>query len=160
MNEDLNRNSAERAHENLAQFTRLNYGAAFASGQLVLRTIFFSNFSAMVAVLFFLSTIAGKVSVAEISIISSSLIWFVAGITAGLTALTCAYLANLYDAYVATSVTPTWEYPYNKPGPTTHYYLRIARLVDSLAIMAGAVSLLFFIIGMWDVRSAIILLGK
>lgn len=160
MNEDLDRKTAERAHENLTEFTRQNYEAAFKSGQIALRTVVLVNGGAAVAVLFFLSAIAAKVSVAQISVVAHSLIWFVAGITCGLIALTCAYLTNLYDANVGTSVSQTWQYPYSQPGRYTHYFVRISRFVHILAIVAGSASLLLFIVGMWDIRSAIILLGK
>ena len=160
MNEDLDRKTAERAHENLTEFTRQNYEAAFKSGQIALRTVVLVNGGAAIAVLFFLSAIAAKVSVAQISVVAHSLIWFVAGITCGLIALTCAYLTNLYDANVGTSVSQTWQYPYSQPGRYTHYFVRISRFVHILAIVAGTASLLLFIVGMWDIRSAIILLGK
>jgi hypothetical protein len=160
MNEDLDRKTAERAHENLTEFTRQNYEAAFKSGQIALRTVVLVNGGAAVAVLFFLGAIAARVSVVQISIVASSLIWFVAGITCGLIALTCAYLTNLYDANVGTSLSQTWQYPYSQPGRYTQYFVRLSRFVHILAILAGTVSLLLFVVGMWDVRSAIILLGK
>jgi hypothetical protein len=160
MNQGPDRKAAERAHENLTEFTRQNYEAAFKSGQLALRTVVLVNGGAAVAVLFFLSAIASKVTVAQIAIVAASLIWFVAGITSGLIALTCAYLTNLYDANVGTSLSQTWEYPYNRPGRYTEYFARVSRFVHILAIVAGAASLLLFMVGMWDVRLAIILLGK
>jgi hypothetical protein len=160
MNEDLDRKAAERAHENLTEFTRQNYEAAFKSGQIALRTVVLVNGGAAVAVLFFLGIIAARVSVAQISIVASSLIWFVAGITFGLIALTCAYLTNLYDANVGTSLSQTWQYPYNQPGRYTQYFVRVSRFVHIVAIVAGTASLVLFIVGMWDVRSAIILIGK
>jgi ABC-type transport system involved in multi-copper enzyme maturation permease subunit len=160
MNEDLDRKAAERAHENLTEFTRQNYEAAFKSGQIALRTVVLVNGGAAVAVLFFLGIIAARVSVAQISIVASSLIWFVAGITCGLIALTCAYLTNLYDANVGTSLSQTWQYPYNQPGRYTQYFVRVSRFVHIVAIVAGTASLVLFIVGMWDVRSAIILIGK
>lgn len=160
MNEDLDRKTAERAHENLTEFTRQNYEAAFKSGQIALRTVVLVNGGAAVAVLFFLGAIAARVSVVQISVVASSLIWFVAGITCGLIALTCAYLTNLYDANVGTSLSQTWQYPYSQPGRYTQYFVRLSRFVHILAILAGTVSLLLFVVGMWDVRSAIILLGK
>jgi hypothetical protein len=160
MVEDLNRKAAERAHRDLTEFTRQNFQAAFQSGQIALRALILVNGGAAVAVLFFLSTIAAKVSVAQISVVASSLIWFVAGITCGLMALTCAYLTNLYDANVGTSVNQTWEYPYSQPGRYTHHFVRVSRYAHILAILAGIASLLLFVVGMLDVRSAIILLGK
>ena len=160
MNEDLDRKTAERAHENLTEFTRQNFQAAFQSGQIALRTVVLVNGGAAVAVLFFLGTIASKVSVAQISVVAASLIWFAAGITCGLLALTCAYLTNLYDANVGASLSQTWDYPYNQPGRYTHYFVRLSRFVHIVAIVAGTASVLFFLVGMWDVRAAIILLGK
>jgi hypothetical protein len=160
MVEDLNRKTAERAHESLTEFTRQNYQAAFQSGQIALRTVVLVNGGAAVAVLFFLSTVAPRISVAQIAVVASSLLWFVAGITCGLIALTCAYLTNLYDANVGTSLSQTWEYPYNRPGRYTHYFVQVSRFAHILAILAGAASLVLFIVGMWDVRSAIVLLGK
>lgn len=160
MNEDPDRKAAQRAHENLTEFTRQNFEAAFRSGQIALRSVVLVNAGAAVAVLFFLGTIATKVSVAQIAVVASSLIWFVAGITCGLIALTSAYLTNLYDANVGTSLSQTWEYPYNQPGRYTHYFVQMSRVVHILAIVAGAASLLLFVVGMWDVRSAIVLLGK
>ena len=160
MVEDLNRKAAERAHGDLTEFTRQNFQAAFQSGQIALRTLILVNGGAAVAVLFFLSTIAAKVTVAQISVVASSLIWFVAGITCGLMALTCAYLTNLYDANVGTSLNQTWEYPYIQPGRFTQHFVRVSRYAHVLAILAGIASLLLFVVGMLDVRSAIILLGK
>lgn len=160
MAEDLNRKTAERAHENLTEFIRQNYQAAFQSGQVALRTLVLVNGGAAVAVLFFLSTVAARVTVAQIAVVASSLIWFVAGISCGLLALTCAYLTNLLDASVGTSLSQTWEYPYNKPGRYTHYFVRLSRFSHVLAILAGAASLFLFIMGMWEIRAAIIMLGK
>ena len=160
MVEDLNRKTAERAHENLTEFTRQNFQAAFQSGLIAVRTVVLVNAGAAVAVLFFLGIIATKVSVAQISVVASCLVWFVAGITCGLIALTCTYLTNLYDANIGASLSQTWEYPYNQPGPTTHYFVQLSKVVHILAIAAGAASVVLFIVGMWDVRSAIILLGK
>lgn len=159
MVEDLDRKTAERAHENLAQFIRQNFLAAYQSGQAALRMLVLVNGGAAVAVLFFLSTVAGRVSVAQIALIASSLIWFVAGISFGLLALTCAYLTNLLDASVGSSLSQTWQYPYSQPGRYTHYFLRLSRATHVLAIVAGALSVLLFIIGMWDIRSAILALG-
>jgi len=160
MNEDPDRKAAQRAHENLTEFTRQNFEAAFKSGQIALRSVVLVNGGAAVAVLFFLGVIATKVSVAQMSLVASSLIWFVAGITCGLIGLTSAYLTNLYDANIGTSLSQTWEYPYNQPGRYTQYFLRLSRFVHIVAIVAGSASLLLFVIGMWDVRAAIILLGK
>jgi hypothetical protein len=160
MDQDIDRKAAERAHENLTEFTRQNYEAAFQSGQIALRMVVLVNGGAAIAILFFMGIIASKVTVTQIAFVASSLIWFVAGITCGLLALTCAYLTNLYDANVGTSLSQTWVYPYNQPGRYTHYFLRISRFVHILAILAGAASVLLFVVGMWDVRSAIILLGK
>ena len=160
MNEDSERNAAQRAHENLTEFTRQNFEAAFKSGQIALRSVVLVNAGAAVAVLFFLGTIATKVAVVQMSVVAHSLIWFVAGITCGLVALTSAYLTNLYDAKVGTSVNQTWVYPYSQPGHDTSYFVRLSRVVHIVAILAGAASLLLFIVGMWDIRSAIILLGR
>jgi hypothetical protein len=76
MVEDLNRKAAERAHEDLTEFTRQNFQAAFQSGQIALRTLILVNGGAAVAVLFFLSTVAAKVSVAHPSLLlHSSGLW-------------------------------------------------------------------------------------
>jgi hypothetical protein len=160
MVEDLDRKTAERAHENLTEFIRQNYQAAYQSGQAALRMIVLVNSGAAVAVLFFLSTVAARVSVAQIALVASSLIWFVAGISFGLLALTCAYLTNLLDANVGTSLSQTWQYPYSQPGRYTTYFLRLSRAAHALAIAAGAISVLLFIIGMWDVRAGILTLAK
>ena len=160
MNEDADRKAAQRAHENLTEFIRQNFEAAFKSGQIALRSVVLVNAGAAVAVLFFLGTIATKVTVAQISVVAHSLIWFVAGITCGLIALTSAYLTNLFDANVGTSLSQTWAYPYTQPGRETSYFVRLSHIAHIVAIVAGAASLLLFIVGMWDVRSAIILLGK
>lgn len=160
MVDDLNRKTAERAHENLTEFIRQNFQAAFQSGQVALRTVVLVNGGAAVAVLFFLSTVAARVTVAQIAVVAAPLVWFVAGISCGLLALTCAYLTNLLDASVGTSLSQTWEYPYNQPGRYTHYFQRLSRAAHVLAILAGAASLFLFIVGMWDVRAAILTLGK
>jgi hypothetical protein len=152
--------AAQRAHESLTEFTRQNFEAAFRSGQIALRTVVLVNGGAAVAVLFFLATIAGKVSVAQLSVVAHSLIWFAAGVTCALIALTSAYVTNLYDANVGTSVNQTWEYPYTQPGRYTHYFVQVSRFAHIVAVVAGSASILLFLIGVWDVRSAILLLGK
>lgn len=160
MAEEPDRKAASRAHESLTEFTRQNYEAAFRSGQIALRTVVLVNGGAAIAILFFLGTIAGRVTVAQISVVAHSLVWFVAGITCGLLALTCGYLTNLYDANVGTSLSQTWEYPYSRPGRYTQYFVRVSHLAHILALATGAASLILFVVGMWDVRSAILLLGK
>ena len=101
-----------------------------------------------------------KVTVAQMSVVAHSLIWFAAGITCGLIALTSAYLTNLYDANVGASVSQTWEYPYSMPGRYTQYFVRVSRFAHIVALVAGAASVVLFILGVLDVRSAVILLGK
>lgn len=160
MNEDPDRKAAQRVHESLTEFTRQNYEAAFRSGQIALRSVVLVNGGAAVAVLFLLGTIATKVAVAQMSVVAHSLIWFAAGITCGLLALTSAYMTNLYDANVGTSVSQTWEYPYTQPGRYTHYFAQMSRFAHIVAVGAGSASIVLFLIGVWDVRSAIILLGK
>jgi hypothetical protein len=160
MEEDSDRKAAQRAHESLTEFTRQNYEAAFRSGQIALRTVVLVNGGAAVAVLFFLGTIATKVTVAQMSVVAHALIWFAAGIVCGLIALTSAYLTNLYDANVGTSVSQTWEYPYTQPGRYTPYFVRMSRFAHMVAVVAGSASMLLFLIGVWDIRSAIVLLGK
>jgi hypothetical protein len=152
--------AAQRAHETLTEFTRQNFEAAFRSGQIALRTVVLVNGGAIVAVLFFLGIIATKVTVAQMSDVAHSLIWFGAGIVFGLVALTSAYLTNLYDANVGTSISHTWEYPYTKPGRYTPYFVQMSRFAHLAAVATAAASMLFFLIGVWDVRSAILLLGK
>lgn len=160
MNQESDRNAAQRAHESVTEFTRQNFEAAFRSGQIALRTVVLVNGGAAVAVLFLLGIFATRISVAQMAVVASSLMWFVAGITCGLIALTSAYLTNLYEANVGTSLSHTWAYPYTQPGRFTAYFMRISRFTHVVAVIAGAISVLFFIIGMWDVRAAIILLGK
>jgi len=160
MNDSTDRAAAQRAHESLTEFTRQNFEAAFRSGQIALRTLVLVNGGAAVAVLFFLGTIATKVTVPQMSVVAHSLIWFAAGITCGLIALTSAYLTNLYDANVGASVSQTWEYPYSMPGRYTHYFVQVSRFAHIVALVAGAASVALFILGVLDVRSAVILLGK
>lgn len=94
------------------------------------------------------------------SVVAHSLIWFATGIVFGLIALTSAYLTNLYDANVGASLSQTWEYPYNMSGRYTQYFVRVSRFAHFVALIAGVASAILFIFGIWDVRSAVILLGK
>jgi hypothetical protein len=160
MDNDFDRTAAQRAHDALTRFTRQNKEAAFRSGELALRAVVLVNGGAIIAVFFFLGSIATKATAAQMSVTAQSLIWFTAGITSGLIAQVSAYLTDLHDAYVGTSISQTWEHPYTQPGRDTQYYLQMSRITHIVAIAAGCASMLFFLFGVWDVRAAIMLVGN
>jgi hypothetical protein len=160
--QDLNRRDAERIHDESNQFFRDVNQSTVQTGQLAMRTAVFINGGAAVSVLAFLGAIASKdkVTAAQLSEVASSLIWFAAGVAAAGLSLAFAFFNNFFTASAVGSKDRTWEHPYLRPGPRTKLYDRLVTTFVFLSVVAGAVSFILFMAGVFDVRNAIVMLAK
>jgi hypothetical protein len=156
--DDLKLRLAQRAHDELAESTKHANEATVRSGELAMKLVILANGGAVVAVLAFLGSISSnnKVTAAQLATVANSLIWFAAGVAAGLACTLLAYLTNLHHAGLGSSYERIWEHPYHKDGPSTCRYQILGNLFMGLAIVCGAAALFLFVGGVLDVRSAIL----
>jgi ABC-type uncharacterized transport system permease subunit len=92
--------------------------------------------------------------------VSGSLLWFASGIALAVVALAFSYFTNYAHVGLLRSRIHTWQDPYVKDGPTTSRWGWFSMIFHSLAILAALFSLAVFVVGMFDVRLAIIRLGQ
>jgi hypothetical protein len=158
MTDDHERRAAERAHDELNEFGKQNNDAAIKTGEVAIRSVILANGGAVVAVLAFLGNLASRptVSAEQLTQAAGSLIWFAAGVAAGLCSLLSAYLTNLYYANLAFSRRRTWEHPYSADGPQTKRYSLMSSFFHLSSFVTGAASLILFMLGILYMQKSLV----
>jgi hypothetical protein len=160
--EDIERQNALRAHDRLHSYREATNEAIIKAGEVAIRTVMIVNGGAAVSVLAFLGALAHQedVTVKDMAGISSSLLWFGGGVAAAAWALALSYFTNYCYSGEEGSKVLTWKHPYIEEGTKTLTWRRWARTFHLGAIVWAVLALAFFIIGMFDVRNAIVRLGS
>src|SRR5262249_10199024 len=129
---------------------------------VALRTAVLINGGAAIAVLGFIGAVAAKekITVAQISTIAGSLMWFAVGVACAVLSMTFAYFTNYSMVAVENSKEKIWEHPYVKAGPRTNRLIWVNRALHSVAVLSALASLALFIFGMLEVRASMLHLGS
>ena len=146
----LRREDALRTHDSHEKFSTQVNDAAMQSGQFALRMAMLINGGAAISVLTFLGALAGKdkTSMAAISSVAASLVWFAAGVALSVVAMAAAYFTNYCTVSTARSQVLTWEHPYTQDGPKTKRWRRMTLAFHVVAVIVGFASVVMFAVGM------------
>lgn len=155
---EQNRALAERAHDEETQFGIKTNEAAVASGTLAVRTMLIINGGAAVALLAFIGQVVtlanGKFS-DKLGELTVPLSWFAWGVALAAVSTACAYLANYCMATAQFAKIRTYEHPFIQPTKASKYWSKACVVFQCISVLAGAVSLILFLVGMTEVRDAI-----
>jgi hypothetical protein len=154
--EDANREDARRAHDREADFFDVNNNAAIKSGEEAIKALTLINGGSSVAMLAFIGTLAsrGQYTSQQLSLISSPLIWFAAGVGLGVAASCLSYFSNRAIAQLSYTRLRTWQHPYIVGGPKTKRWAIIQATLVSLTILVALLSLASFGRGVWTAKKA------
>jgi hypothetical protein len=154
---DLKRDDAKRAHDANRAFHTYTNESAVESANLTLRTLVLINGGAAIAVLTFLGGLASKdkVDFGQVGIVAGTIKWFAFGVAFAVFSMAIAYLTNYATAGIASSMVNNWEHPYVATGPTTRRWQWTNRCFHLVAIGAGLLSLIFFLVGMFTASNSI-----
>ena len=130
------------------------------SGQVTIRTAALINGGAAVVVLGFVGGLIGqgKVELGQVNTIAGSLMWFVYGVASAVCSLGSSYIVNYCRRWQVETLQETDAPPYFVRTAATDWWKQITRVFQLIALVVGVLSLVFFVIGMWDLRESIALL--
>jgi hypothetical protein len=146
------RSVAERAHDKIDEFHRYINEAAISAANLALRMALLINGGAAVALLSF----DGHLPQKQMTAVAGTLLWFAWGVAASVAGIALAYFTNYCMAGVASSKLKSYQAPFVSDGPRTWKWIFANRVFHILAVLAGLASLVLFIVGMFDVRAALL----
>jgi hypothetical protein len=159
---DINREDALRVHDRSRRVSEATDEAIIKAGEMAIRTVMLINGGAAVAVLAFIGALVREdgVTVKQAAGVSSSLLWFAGGVAAAAWALALSYFTNFCYVRSETSKIFTFDHPYIIDGANTRRWLNWGYAFHLGAIVWGALSLAAFVVGMFDVRNAIVRLAS
>jgi hypothetical protein len=151
------REEARRAHDRATSFATQVNEAAIKTGESTFRACLLINGGAAVSVLAFIGGLASKdvIGVSQLAAVADSLIPFAAGVVAAVAGMALSYLVNYFTALHADSLTKIWEHPWLTPGKRTVWFARLKTGFHALTILAGVVSVFFFVRGVLAVRNSV-----
>lgn len=152
---EMKRQDAQRVHDTSNQFHTYINTAAIETANLTLRMAMLINGGAAVALLSFVAGFAPNQKRA----VADSLVWFAWGVVAAVVGLALAYFTNYCMVGIEGSRIRKWEHPYIEDGPITHRWRMANRIFHVAAVIVGLASIVFFVVGMFQIRGAIKLLG-
>jgi hypothetical protein len=155
--EEKSREDMERAHDQMHDDRHKITDAAIQSGQITIRTAALMNGGAAVVVLGFVGGLIGqgRVEVNQINTIAGSLMWFVYGVAAAVCSLGSAYIVNYCRRWQIDTLQETSAPPYFVSTAISDRWKQTTRLFQLIALIVGVLSLVFFVVGMWDLRDSI-----
>ena len=157
---EQNRFMAERAHDAEQEFFSKTNAAAITSGNHAIRALIIINGGAAIAMLAFIGQLvsvndklAGK-----FSDLAAPLSCFAQGAALATLSVMFAYLTNYCIAATSAKKDRHYEHPYIRDTPSSKHWTKAVWLFQFVTIITAAFSLLFFVLGMIEVRDAITLL--
>src|SRR5215471_11785114 len=149
---EQNRAIAEQAHDRVFKTANMLNEASVNGGNLALRMVLLINGGAAVALLSFMNALPKEQKQA----IAGALAWLAWGVVAAALALGMAYFTNRCAAGAQLSRQTQYQAPYVVPGPRTAMWTRFYWAFHILAVLFGLTSLVLFVVGMLQVKSAFI----
>jgi hypothetical protein len=158
--EDVAREDRRRAQDRMHEDRHKITDAAMQSGQVTIKTAAVMNGGAAVVVLGFVGGLIGqgRVELSQINTIAGSLMWFVYGVAAAVCSLGSAYIVNYCRRWQIDTLKETDAPPYFVPTTASARWKWITRAFQLIALVVGVLSLVFFVVGMWDLQGSIVLL--
>lgn len=144
------RSEAERAHDRVdQQFAAMN-DAAIKASSLAVRTALLINGGAAIALISFI----GHLPPSKMKTVAETIIWFAWGVVASASALVLAYFTHYSMAGFINSHQRSYDAPFVTAGATTNRWLQWKRFFHISAALCGLLSIVLFILGMFEVRDA------
>jgi len=158
--EELKRRDAERAHNRHDDFFDAVNRATIENGQLAIRTFVLVNGGAAISVLAFIGSLVSeeRITLVQLSNVASSLVWFALGVAAALISLGFSYFTNYATVELTGSKQKKWDHPWVVDGTSSSKWNATINICKVIAILAGIASVILFLVGMFDVRAAILAL--
>jgi len=153
LTEDQTRQDALWAHDLRNDAFHNANSAALSGATLAFKMLILVNGGACVSLLTFVGTLKEKAEVAK------SLAWFASGVALACLGFLLVYLTHYAMVTAIGSWTSLDKYPYFHLGPTARFWRTVKTAGHGLAIFAGLASLILFIVGIFQVRHALINLG-
>jgi hypothetical protein len=128
---------------------------------VAIRTVMLINGGAAVSVLAFIGALVRQdgVTVMQVAGVSGSLLWFAAGVAAAAWALGLSYCTHFCYVRSETSQIFTFDHPYVIDGASTRRWRNWGYAFQLGAVIWGVLSMAAFVVGMIDVRNAIVRLA-
>jgi hypothetical protein len=160
--DEIRREDALRVHDRSRRMSEAVNDAVIKAGDVAIRTVMLVNGGAAVAVLAFIGALVRQdgVTIKQVAGVSGSLLWFASGVAAAVLALALSYFTNFCYGRSETSKIFTLEHPYIIDGTNTRWWRNWAYAFHLGAIVWGLLSLAAFVVGMFDVHSAIVRLAS
>jgi hypothetical protein len=159
---DPRREDALRVHDRSRRISEAFNEAVIKAGEVAIRTVMLINGGAAVSMLAFIGALVRQdgVTVKQVAGVSGSLLWFAGGVAAAVFALAHAYCTNYCYVSAENSKIFTFDHPYIIDGANTRRWLNWGYVFHVGAVVWGMASLIAFLVGMIDVRNAIVRLGS
>src|ERR1043166_5554230 len=146
--QEMQKEDAIREHERARQLAVDANKAAIDSGVVAIRTVILINGGASVAMLGFIGGMVGqgRVSMSQLNVLASTLVWFAAGVAVGTMALGFVYLTNYAVSCHAMSLEHKWAHPYVRDGVLSRKWKKVSVFLRICAIVEAAAALGLFVI--------------
>ena len=144
---------AKEAHKSNREFFDSCNSAAIEFTGIAIKAFLLINGGAAVAMMGFVATVVSKPGslVLEMPMIVAALTWFGWGVGAAALCAGLAYCVMYLQAAYAGSATCIWEFPYVAFGRASKRLFWAVNVVQIIAILAGAASLILFGLGVSSV---------
>ena len=154
---ELKRQDAQRAHDKIDESFHIVNADATKAAELTLRVMMLINGGAAIAVLTFIGGLVaqGRIKVEQLNDMATSLTLIAIGVACAVAGIAFSYFTHYCMAGMERSYTKKWEHPFVEPGPHTTLWWRLNIVFHVCAVVTAIASLVIFVCGMLDVRSAI-----
>jgi hypothetical protein len=154
---EMKREDAHRAHDRTSDFYDQLNESSIKSSVITLRACLLINGGAAVSVLAFIGGLASKelIGVSQLAPVADSLVKFAFGVVAAVAGMGLSYVVHYLTGANAISMEKVWEHPWVKPGKRTRLFAILKASTHVLAVVVALSSVVFFVCGIYSVRSAI-----
>ena len=155
---DQNMRAAEQAHQRNFDFAMKLNESVINNSNIALRTALIINGGAAIALLSFIGSLHTNDPAApnrDYSHLTAPLLWFAWGVALAGGAIALAYFTNYSILSSAVRKDVNYEHPYVHSNKVSKRWLIGGYLCQGLAIITGISSLVVFVVGMLQIRTAI-----
>lgn len=155
---EIQQRAAERAYDNNNEFVRGSNEAAINNANYALRTLVLINGGAAVAILAFIgSLVSGSDTFgSHLTELASPLMWFAWGVALATIGVGLAYVTNYCITGSAAHKTYHNEHPFVRETKASKRWFWAGTVFQILAMAAAIASLVMFVLGMYEIRAAIL----
>jgi hypothetical protein len=155
---ELQREDAHRAHDRSADFYDKLNESTIKSSEIALRACFLINGGAAVSVLAFIGGLTSKalIGTQQLASVADSLILFAYGVVAAVVGMCLSYVVHYLTLAHVFSMEKVWEHPWIKPGKRTRIFAILMGSTHVLTVLVAVSSVVFFVVGIYSVRNAIV----